>query len=111
MKFFHRKPSTRAKKNKIKRLKKDDGEFTLDKKIMEFKATKFFKDLYTAYPSVCPQEVLQLFHPLINDAMNTELCKDFLKEVISDALFQIGPLKALGPDEFPARFFRGIGKY
>jgi hypothetical protein len=43
MKFFHRKPSARAKKNKIKRPKKDDGEFTQDKKIMEFKVTSFLK--------------------------------------------------------------------
>jgi hypothetical protein len=30
----------------------------------------------------------------------------FTKKEISDALFQIGPLKALGPDGFPARFLQ-----
>jgi hypothetical protein len=34
------------------------------------------------------------------------MCKPFLDEEISDALFQIGPLKAPGPDGFPARFFQ-----
>jgi hypothetical protein len=37
--------------------------------------------------------------------MNTQLCKGFIKE-ISDALFQMGPLKALGLDGFLARFFQ-----
>ena len=38
--------------------------------------------------------------------MNLQLCKEFTDEEISDALFQIGPLKAPGPDGFPARFFQ-----
>jgi hypothetical protein len=38
--------------------------------------------------------------------MNEALCKDFSCEEISDALFQIDPIKAPGPDEFPARFYQ-----
>jgi hypothetical protein len=38
--------------------------------------------------------------------MNADLCKEFTEEEISNALFQIGPLKAPGPDGFPARFFQ-----
>lgn len=38
--------------------------------------------------------------------MNQNLCRDFSEEEISDALFQIGPLKAPGPDGFLARFFQ-----
>ena len=38
--------------------------------------------------------------------MNDNLCKDFTDEEISDALFQIGPLKAPGVDGFPARFYQ-----
>jgi hypothetical protein len=34
------------------------------------------------------------------------LCKEFSDEEISDALFQIGPLKAPGPDGMPTRFFQ-----
>jgi hypothetical protein len=38
--------------------------------------------------------------------MNDNLCKDFSDEEISDALFQIGPLKAPGVDGFHARFYQ-----
>jgi hypothetical protein len=38
--------------------------------------------------------------------MNEKLCADFTEKEIGDALFQIGPLKAPGPDGFPARFFQ-----
>jgi hypothetical protein len=38
--------------------------------------------------------------------MNEDLMKEFTEKEISDGLFQIGPLKAPGPDGFPARFFQ-----
>uniref|UniRef100_A0A8R7VBS1 Reverse transcriptase domain-containing protein n=1 Tax=Triticum urartu TaxID=4572 RepID=A0A8R7VBS1_TRIUA len=38
--------------------------------------------------------------------MNVDICKPLTDQEISDALFQIGPLKAPGPDGFPARFFQ-----
>jgi hypothetical protein len=50
--------------------------------------------------------VVRMFEPMISDEMNIGLCKDFSAEEISDALFQIGPLKAQGPDGFPAQFFQ-----
>lgn len=38
--------------------------------------------------------------------MNNKLCEEFTEEEISLAMFQIGPLKAPGPDGFPARFYQ-----
>jgi hypothetical protein len=38
--------------------------------------------------------------------MNNQLCQDFSDEEILDALFQIGPIKAPGPDGFPTRFYQ-----
>jgi hypothetical protein len=46
-----------------------------------------------------------MFEPVITYETNHDLCKSFSEEEISDALFQIGPLKALGPDGFPGQFF------
>jgi hypothetical protein len=106
IKYFHRKVAGRAKKNTIKPMKKHDGQVNRDKKEMESLTTNFFKELYTADPAVQPNQVIDLFQPLITEEMNVDLCKEFSDEEISNALFQIGPLKALGSDGFPAHFFQ-----
>jgi hypothetical protein len=106
MKFFHRKATRRAKKNKIKLLKKDNGEVTKEKKEMESMARDFFQQLYKADPNVQPEGLLHLIQPKITEEMNKELCKEVSDEEVGDALFQMGHLKAPGSDGFPARFFQ-----
>jgi hypothetical protein len=76
---------------------------------MEQMARSFFVNLYQADQNVCPEEVLHLFHLRITDAMNEELSRDFSDEEIGNALFQMGPLKALGLDGFLARFLTQLG--
>jgi hypothetical protein len=49
--------------------------------------------------------ITSLLQPIISQEMNAGLCKEFPDEEISNAMFQIGPVKAPGPDGFPARFF------
>jgi hypothetical protein len=55
---------------------------------------------------VQPQELWALYESKITPEMNDELCKTFTDHEIGDALFEMGPLKAPGPDGFPARFFQ-----
>lgn len=69
-------------------------------------STDFFKELYTEDKKVVPQELLSLFTRMVSDDMNEQLDRDFKEKEISDALFQIGPLKAPDPDGFHARFFQ-----
>jgi hypothetical protein len=66
----------------------------------------YFKTLCDKDDNVDPQVVSSLFEACITSDMNDELCKPFADEEIGNALFQIGPLKAPGPDGFPARFFQ-----
>jgi hypothetical protein len=47
-----------------------------------------------------------LFERVVIEDTNQSLCNEFTEEEISNALFQIDPLKAPGPDGFPARFFQ-----
>ena len=69
-------------------------------------ATEFFKQLYTKEEGVAPFELIEMFPRTVGEEMNRGLTKEFTEKEISDALFQIGPLKAPGPDGFLARFFQ-----
>jgi hypothetical protein len=104
--FFHQKATWRTKKNKITRLQREDGTMTDNKKEMESLTTSFFKHLFTADPQVQPPAITDKLQPQISPERNENLCADFSSEEISNALFQIGPLKAPGRDGFPARFFQ-----
>lgn len=66
----------------------------------------YFKSVYTRDPTLVADPVISLLETQVSNEMNEQLCKDFTEEEISNALFQIGPLKALGPDGLPARFFQ-----
>jgi hypothetical protein len=104
--FFHRKATWRQKKNKISKLRRSDGSWTEDMQEIGDMATDFFQQLYTREDSVDPSALLDLFSSLVDAEMNEKLCAAFSEKEISDALFQIGPLKAPGPDGFPARFLQ-----
>jgi hypothetical protein len=68
--------------------------------------TEYFAELFHADASLCSDPVINLINTRVTDQMNDGLCADFSDKEIADALFQIGPLKAPGPDGFPARFFQ-----
>jgi hypothetical protein len=103
---FHKRAAGRAKRNKIKQLKGNDRQTTSDRRTMEHMAREFFQDLYKADPDVCPTKLLDLVQSTVSDDINLQLCKEFTVEEINDALFQVGPLKAPGPDGFPTHFFQ-----
>jgi hypothetical protein len=54
---------------------------------MQWMASDFFSNLYTADPSVQPAELINLIEPKLTDLMNQDLCREFSAEEISDALF------------------------
>jgi hypothetical protein len=56
---------------------------------MELMATSYFQSVYTRDPSIQPTPVVNLFQEVITNDINTDLCKPFSEEEISDAMFQI----------------------
>ncbi|XP_071678521.1 uncharacterized protein [Lolium perenne] len=105
-KFFHRKAKWRQNKNRISRIKDANGVWIDDPDEIKNLANEFFKNLYASDPTVCPVDLLNLIHSPITPDINEGLCAGFTDDEISDALFQIGLLKAPGPDGMPGRFFQ-----
>jgi hypothetical protein len=69
-------------------------------------AVGVFEELYKLEHNARPELVLDLVDVKVTEAMNNSLCRDFSEKEICDAMFQMGPLKAPGPDGFPARFYQ-----
>lgn len=59
-----------------------------------------FPKVYTKDDSIIPDLIIEHLRMRVNANI-----KNLSNEEISDARFQIGLLKALGSDGFPARFF------
>lgn len=106
-KKFHGRAVWRARKNNLKGLLDGYyGNWHTQLQAMQELAKNYFEQLFTADMGLDQEPVVNLFRECITDEMNSKLCSSFTHKEISDAVFQIGALKSLGPDGFPARFFQ-----
>ena len=99
-KYLHRRAVWRARRNLIQRLMKADGSWCVAPSEMERMASSYFKEVFTKDPTLDPNEVLDTISPKVSVEMNEALCRAYTEEEISNALFQIGGLKAAGCDGF-----------
>jgi hypothetical protein len=104
--FFHLRASQRKNKNRIAALARADGTPTSNEKEMGALANGFYKQLYTSEGVSSMEEVLNCVPTRVDREMNRALDASFQAKEVKEALFEMYPTKAPGPDGFPAHFFQ-----
>lgn len=104
--FFHATAIQRRGRNRIQRIKDSNGSW-VEGKEDTFKA--ILNHYEEVYKSDCPSNMdscLDCIPKLVTPSMNAILLAPFLEEDIKQAVFNLGPLKAPGPDGFNGLFFQ-----
>ena len=66
----------------------------------------FYKGLYTLEGTDDMASVLDTVPTKVTQEMNDQLLARFMEKEVKEALFQMFPTKASGPDGLPAHFFQ-----
>ncbi|XP_062010699.1 uncharacterized protein LOC133727086 [Rosa rugosa] len=106
--FFHRKAANRKRKNLIPGLYDEDGTWCEDDAGMERIVSSYFTKMFTAseLDFEAMDTTISAIQPCVSHEMNEELCRQYTREEIKCALFQMYPTKSPGPDGMPPLFFQ-----
>lgn len=95
-KFFHTKATARKRKNIIRGVLDEDGNWSVETEVIERRFCEHFTKLFTTTnPSRQQKEVALKDMPRkVTVEMNKDLGRPFTKEEIKETLFQMCPIKA-----------------
>ncbi|KAF7128180.1 hypothetical protein RHSIM_Rhsim11G0009900 [Rhododendron simsii] len=105
-KFFHTTLIQRRQRNQILRLKAHDGVWKESDGDINLEIGHYFSSLFTTDGPRDISSTIEFITPKISGEMNRSLTKHVADEEIRVAVFQLGALKAPGPDGYPGLFFQ-----
>ena len=104
-KFFHQQAIQRRRTNKIVRLSNSNGQWCTDGFEISNISVQYFEDIFgSSYPHRM-DETLFVVSPIVSEGMNHQLSIPYLAEEVRQALFDMSPSKAPGPNGMLSFFF------
>ena len=104
-KFFHSKASQRRRRNHIKGIMNSQEHWVEEMEDVARVVVDYFDNLFCAGSCNQMEECLSTISAKVSPAMQDMLSRDFIADEIKEAVFQMGPTKALGPDGMNALFY------
>lgn len=105
-KFFHNAATARKKRNCIKKLLDDTGVWREGNDQLKDHIIQYFSNLFTAEVDAPDEPVISTVKRCVSQEMNDALMAPYSAEEVKKALFDIGDLKAPGPDGLHAIFYK-----
>ncbi|MCI24354.1 hypothetical protein A2U01_0045537, partial [Trifolium medium] len=105
-KFFHAKANIRRNKNKIESIKDPSGVVCHEDDQIERILINHFKELFTSQVSTNVQETVNVVKNKINPNMYQMLSDEYTSLEVMQAIKDMKPLAAPGPDGLPALFYQ-----
>ena len=106
--FFHQKANQRENRNRVLRIKDLMGTWYEEEDDIAECFASYFENLFTSNQVGDMAPVVDLVEPKINAEMGQQLAAPFRREEVIQALSQMHPNKAPGPDGMNALFFQSF---
>lgn len=104
--FFHSRASNRRKQNNILRLKGEDGRWVENEEEVCSLVSRYFSDLFSSSSPQHCNSVVEDIDQSLTDGDRLSIERQVTSKEVYEALMQMAPNKAPGPDGMPALFFQ-----
>ncbi|XP_061993315.1 uncharacterized protein LOC133711169 [Rosa rugosa] len=105
-KFFHQSATQRRQRNRILRLRNANGLWLDSDMSIADTFLQYYKQLFSTSGARNLADILLLFDPVVTPAMNDNMLAPVTLDEVKQAIFELGALKAPGPDGFPGIFYQ-----
>lgn len=92
--------------NSIDNLEDENGDLKSEPTKLKNIVTNYFRNLFSSSGQSNMEEVIACIEPRVSEAMNAHLCAPYTRGKVEQALHQMHPHKAPGPDGMNAFFFQ-----
>jgi hypothetical protein len=104
-KYYHMKAVIRRRKNNILMLRGENGQWVDDADKIRCMANDFYMKLFTRNQALFDWHETLVTYPKLSNEVLEKLNAPIVNDEVRKAIFDMNPLKAPGPDGFPAGFY------